>query len=72
MKNLLVQVSTINATYKFSTLLGRLNPTVLTCLDAVTVRANQHLSFNALARHAGNFGIFLVLCLMTVSLPCKS
>ena len=33
---------------KFSTLVGHRNPTVWTWLDAV--RANQNLSFNALAR----------------------
>ena len=37
---------------KFSTLVGHRNPTVWTWLDAV--KANQNLSFNALARHAGN------------------
>ena len=36
---------------KFSTLVGHRNPTVWTWLDAV--RANQNLSFNALARHGG-------------------
>ena len=36
---------------KFSTIVGHRNPTVWTWLDAV--RANQNLSFNALARHGG-------------------
>ena len=37
---------------KFSTLVGHRNPTVWTWLDAV--RANQNLTFNSLARQAGN------------------
>ena len=38
--------------HKFSTLVGHCNPTVWTSLDVV--KANQNLSFNVLARHAGN------------------
>ena len=37
---------------KFSSLVGHGNQTVW--LDAVTVRGNQNLFFNALARHGGN------------------